>query len=134
MAAAKHPVTYRISAPEPTASGDVGGCYFVKGVYEGPVEDGPMAYFTGAGYTIEEVKPGARRSSSADKADDDAIDKAYAQGVADAEARHDAVAQSVAEADPAAAEAYAKALDAVTEAKADEDAKAADAAKKTGGK
>lgn len=46
---------YRISAPVRDFTGEVGGCAFAKGVYEGPVEPGPLHYFTNAGYSVEEL-------------------------------------------------------------------------------
>lgn len=47
--------TYRVSAPVAAFTGEVGKCHFVKGVYEGEVEDGPLAYFRQAGYTVEDL-------------------------------------------------------------------------------
>jgi hypothetical protein len=46
---------YRISAPVRDFSGEVGGCSFGKGVYEGEVQPGPLAYFRAQGYTVEEL-------------------------------------------------------------------------------
>jgi hypothetical protein len=47
--------TFRISTPVPGFNGEVGGCHFAKGVYEGPVGDGPLAYFRSQGYGVEEL-------------------------------------------------------------------------------
>lgn len=46
---------FRISAPVATFTGEVGGCAFGKGVYEGEVGDGPLAYFRVQGYSVEEL-------------------------------------------------------------------------------
>ncbi len=46
---------YRVSTPVPDFSGEVGGCVFVDGVYEGDVADGPLSYFTTAGYGLEDL-------------------------------------------------------------------------------
>lgn len=46
---------YRITAPVAEYGDITGGCQFAKGVYEGPVEPGPLAYMRGAGYTVEPV-------------------------------------------------------------------------------
>jgi len=46
---------YRISTPVLDFTGEVGGCHFAKGVYKGPVGDGPLAYFRSQGYIVEEL-------------------------------------------------------------------------------
>ncbi|MEV4053033.1 hypothetical protein AB0J55_17760 [Amycolatopsis sp. NPDC049688] len=46
---------FRISTPVAEFTGEVGGCAFAKGVYEGEVGDGPLAYFRSQGYTVEEL-------------------------------------------------------------------------------
>lgn len=46
---------YRITAPVAEYGDITGGCQFAKGVYEGPVEPGPLAYMRGAGYTVEDL-------------------------------------------------------------------------------
>lgn len=76
------PVIYRISTPVPDFSGDVGGCHFAKGVYEGEVSDGPLAYFTSQGYSVEEIKtPRAGRAASAEDIQAQ-IDAGIAAGIA----------------------------------------------------
>lgn len=55
MSAAK----YRVRSPEPTYSGVTGKCQFANGVYEGPVEDGPLMYFEQAGYAVEALNDSA---------------------------------------------------------------------------
>lgn len=80
------PVLYRISAPVSDFSGDVGGCHFAKGVYEGEVGEGPLAYFTAQGYTVEEAEeakaPRARGGVVADEAAIQArIDEGIATGI-----------------------------------------------------
>lgn len=46
---------YRITTPVPDFSGEVGNCAFAKGVYEGPVEPGPLGYFCSQGYGVEDL-------------------------------------------------------------------------------
>lgn len=95
---------YRVTTPVASYTGEVGGCHFVKGVYEGDVPDGPLAYFTGAGYTVEPLK---KLSAAQQKA----VDKAAAdQADADAKAAQEAAdAAAKAEADAKAAEEKAAA-------------------------
>lgn len=77
------PVLYRITAPETSFSGDVGGCHFANGVYEGEVGDGPLAYFQGQGYGVEESKtPRRARAAGGDVDVQAAIDKGIADGIA----------------------------------------------------
>ncbi len=46
---------YRITTPVLDYTGVVGNCAFAHGRYEGPVEPGPLAYFTAQGYGVEEL-------------------------------------------------------------------------------
>lgn len=46
---------YRVTTPVPDFTGVVGNCAFSNGAYEGPVQAGPLAYFQGAGYTVEQL-------------------------------------------------------------------------------
>lgn len=61
---------YRITTPVLDFTGVVGNCTFAKGAYEGPVEDGPLAYFTAQGYGVEEITADAE--PAAEVADHDA--------------------------------------------------------------
>lgn len=46
---------FRISTPVRDFTGEVGGCAFAKGVYEGEVQPGPLAYFRAQGYSVVEL-------------------------------------------------------------------------------
>lgn len=48
-------VTWKISAPVETFTGEVAGCAFAGGRYEGPAGIGAVNYFRGAGYSVERV-------------------------------------------------------------------------------
>lgn len=88
---ATKPVLYRISAPEKDFTGDVGGCHFAKGAYEGEVGDGPLGYFQSAGYTVEELKGGRSKTTATDDADTQAvIDAKVAEATAAIQADADA--------------------------------------------
>lgn len=50
---------YRVTAPERAYSGVTGNCQFSNGVYEGPVDDGPLMYFEQAGYAVEALNDAA---------------------------------------------------------------------------
>lgn len=47
--------TWKISAPVETFTGEVAGCAFANGRYEGPAGIGAVNYFRGAGYSVERV-------------------------------------------------------------------------------
>lgn len=47
--------TWKISAPVTDYTGEVAGCAFARGRYEGPASTGALNYFRGAGYSVEEV-------------------------------------------------------------------------------
>jgi len=68
---------YRISTPVPEFTGEVGGLAFAKGVYEGEVPDGPLAYFTAQGYTVEPLDEAPDEAEA--PAEDEAADKAPAK-------------------------------------------------------
>jgi hypothetical protein len=46
---------YRVSTPVKDFTGEVGGCLFAKGIYEGDVQPGPLAYFRAQGYSVQEL-------------------------------------------------------------------------------
>lgn len=47
--------TWKITAPVTDYTGEVAGCAFGRGRYEGPASMGALNYFRGAGYSVEEV-------------------------------------------------------------------------------
>ncbi|WP_086846820.1 hypothetical protein [Amycolatopsis kentuckyensis] len=47
--------TWKISAPVTDYTGEVAGCAFARGRYEGPASAGALNYFRGAGYSVEAV-------------------------------------------------------------------------------
>lgn len=61
---------YRISTPVPDHTGEIGGCVFVRGAYEGDVADGPLMYFRAQGYTVEDLAD--LEAAAAEVGDDDA--------------------------------------------------------------
>lgn len=69
---------YRISTPVADFTGEVGNCQFVRGVYEGEVPDGPLAYFTQAGYTVEKLAAAKKADAAQAKAEQTAADPAAA--------------------------------------------------------
>ncbi|MFB9687700.1 hypothetical protein [Amycolatopsis plumensis] len=48
--------TWKISSPVTDYTGEVAGCAFARGRYEGPASTGALNYFRGAGYRVEKVE------------------------------------------------------------------------------
>ncbi|MEO6081922.1 MAG: hypothetical protein ABIQ18_02320 [Umezawaea sp.] len=66
----------RVSTPVKGFSGEVAGCHFANGAYEGPASTGALNYFHSAGYTVEtldndpaEPDEAAPPAKTADKAE-----------------------------------------------------------------
>jgi hypothetical protein len=48
--------TWKITAPVTSFTGEVAGCAFAHGKFEGEASLGALQYFRGAGYTVERVE------------------------------------------------------------------------------